>query len=66
MSQQLVARIRKTSKYAEQGPNGGWFDVEIDNVRGSYEVLGNRNYYRRSDVTFGVRRPDGTIYELSN
>ena len=67
MSTQLVARIKKTSKYSNQAPDapGGWFDIRIDKDRGSYEVIGNRNYYTRRDVAFGVRLADGTVYDLT-
>lgn len=61
--QQLVARIKRSSKYAHQAPKGGWFDVRKIN-RGYPQVVGNNNAYDRSDVTFGVRLDDGTIVEL--
>lgn len=60
--QQLVARIKRTSKYAHQAPQGDWFDVRI-NPR--YPVVsGNNNAYEMSDVVFGVRLGDGTVAEL--
>lgn len=61
--QQLVARIKRSSKYAHQAPKGGWFDVRKVN-RGYPQVVGNNNAYDRSDVTFGIRLDDGSIVEL--
>lgn len=63
-TQQLVARIKRGSKYAHQAPKGGWFDVRKIN-RGYPQVVGNNNAYDRSDVIFGVRLDDGTIVELA-
>lgn len=63
--QQLVARIKRSSKYAYQAPKteGGWFDVRVVPDMG-YGLRGNSNNYRFSDVVFGVRLDDGTIVEL--
>jgi hypothetical protein len=61
--QQLVARIKRSSKYAYQAPKGGWFDVRVVRDMG-YGLRGNNNDYRFSDVVFGVRIDDGTIVEL--
>jgi hypothetical protein len=61
--QQLVARIKRSSKYAYQAPKGGWFDVRVVRDMG-YGLRGNNNDYRFSDVVFGVRLDDGTIVEL--
>jgi len=62
--QQLVARIKKTSKYAYQAPEGGWFDVTIEKDSLGYELHGNGNNYRRRDVVFGVRLEGGDVVEL--
>jgi len=62
--QQLVARIKKTSKYSHQAPEGRWFDVTIENDSLGYALHGNNNDYRRSDVVFGVRLETGEIVEL--
>lgn len=62
-TQQLVARIKRSSKYAHQAQKGGWFDVRKIN-RGYPQVVGNNNAYDRSDVTFGIRLDDGTIVEM--
>lgn len=61
--QQLVARIKRTSKYAYQAPEGGWFDVRVVRDMG-YGLRGNHNNYRFGDVVFGIRLDDGTIVEL--
>ncbi len=63
--QQLVARIKRTSKYAYQAPDvpGGWFDVRVMHDMG-YGLVGNNNQYRFRDVVFGVRLDNGTVAEL--
>ena len=61
--QQIVARIKRSSKYAYQAPKGGWFDVRVVPDMG-YGLRGNNNNYRFSDVVFGVRLDDGAIVEL--
>jgi hypothetical protein len=63
--QQLVARIKRSSKYAYQAPEGGWFDVRVVPDMG-YGLRGNDNNYRFCDVVFGVRLDDGTIVELKS
>lgn len=62
--QQLVARIKRSSKYAYQAPEGGWFDVRVVPDMG-YGLRGNNNNYRFGDVVFGIRMDDGTVAELS-
>jgi hypothetical protein len=62
-TQQLVARIKRSSKYAYQAPKGGWFDVRVVPDMG-YGLRGNNNNYRFGDVVFGIRLDDGTIVEL--
>ena len=60
--QQLVARIKRSSKYYHQRPEGEWFDVRV-NLR--YPVVsGNNNAYEQRDVVFGVRQNDGAVVEL--
>lgn len=61
--QQLVARIKKSSKYAYQNPEGKWFDARIVQDIG-YGVRGNNNNYRFSDVVFGMRLENGEVVEL--
>jgi len=62
-SQQLVARIKRTSKYAYQAPASGWFDVSVVHDMG-YGLRGNNNQYRFGDVVFGIRLADGSVAEL--
>src|SRR4051812_10037950 len=57
--QQLVARIKRTSKYYGQTKPGEWFDVRVVRDMG-YGLRGNNNNYRFGDVVFGVRLDDGT------
>jgi hypothetical protein len=61
--QQLVGRIKRTSKYYGQTAPGKWFDVRIVNDR-SYPVRGNNNNYRRDDLAFGIRLDEATVVEL--
>lgn len=61
--QQLVARIKRSSKYAYQAPKGEWFDVRVVLDMG-YGLRGNNNNYRFGDVVFGIRVDDGTVIEL--
>lgn len=61
-SQQLVARIKRSSKYYYQRPEGEWFDVRVN--RRYPVVSGNSNAYEQRDVVFGVRQDDGTVVEL--
>lgn len=62
MAQQLVARIKRSSKYRHQSPPDEWFDVRLS--RRYPVVSGNNNAYELSDVAFGVRIDDGSIIEL--
>lgn len=63
--QQLVARIKRSSKYWGQTAPNQWFDVSL--VKDTfYHLRGNNNNYRLSDVLFGVRLGDGSIVDLSN
>lgn len=51
---QLVARIKRSSKYWGQTAPNAWFDVRVvtDNC---YQLRGNNNNYRFCDVVMGVR-----------
>lgn len=60
--QQLVARIKRSSKYFGQTPPGEWFDVRVNRVYP--RVSGNNNAYNNTDVVFGIRLDDGTVFEL--
>jgi hypothetical protein len=62
MTQQLVARIKRSSRYAYQTTEDIWFDVRLN--RRYPVVSGNNNAYELSDVVFGVRLDDGTVMEL--
>lgn len=61
--QQIVARIKRSSKYYSQKPPGEWFDVRAVN-NDHYAWRGNSNNYRTSDLAFGVRLDDGTIKDI--
>ena len=61
--QQLVARIKRSSKYYGQTAAGAWFDVRIVPDMG-YGLRGNNNNYRFGDVVFGIRLDDGAVVEL--
>lgn len=52
--QQLVARIKRSSKYYGQTEAGAWFDVRVV-ADTHYHLRGNNNSYRLSDVVLGVR-----------
>lgn len=62
-TQQLVARIKRSSKYFGQTKPGAWFDVRVVQDLG-YGLRGNNNNYRFGDVAFGIRLPNGKIAEL--
>lgn len=64
--QQLVARIKRSSKYYGQTVAGEWFEVRVVSNTSDYPLRGNNNNYRMSDVVFGIRLEDGTIADLSN
>jgi hypothetical protein len=64
-SQQLVARIKRSSKYWGQTAPNHWFDVRVVDDR-MMALRGNNNNYRISDVAFGVRLDDGSIVDLSS
>ena len=61
--QQLVARIKRSSKYYGQTAAGAWFDVRVVPDMG-YGLRGNNNNYRFGDVVFGIRLDDGAVVEL--
>ena len=65
MDQQLVARIKRRSKYWGQTAPNQWFDVRV--VEDTYYCLrGNNNSYRLDDVIIGVRLANGCIVDLAN
>ncbi|WP_340672387.1 hypothetical protein [Bradyrhizobium ottawaense] len=63
-NQQLVARIKKSSKYSYQSPEGEWFEVSVHPDLGSHTVYGNLNQYRLTDLAFGVRLENGDVVPL--
>lgn len=65
MGQQIVARIKRTSKYYGQTQPGAWFDVRVVDDR-SYRLRGNNNNYRIADVNLAVRLESGEVIELKD
>ncbi len=63
-AQQLVARIKRSSKYWGQTAPNAWFAVHV--VHDSYPIRGNNNNYRLSDVALGACLDDGSIIDLTN
>lgn len=63
--QQIVARIKRNSKYWGQTMPDQWFDVCIVDDT-SYRLRGNGNNYRLKDVALGVRLDNGKIIDLTN
>ncbi|UKD15438.1 hypothetical protein L3V59_21050 [Burkholderia aenigmatica] len=63
MSQQIHAKIKRTSKYYGQTQPGKLFPVQISPLhRDEYVVNGNNNFYRLRDVNLFIVGEDG--YEL--
>lgn len=58
MDQQLVARIKRRSKYWGQTEPNEWFDIRVVEDAG-YRLRGNNNNYRLVDVAIGVRLANG-------
>ena len=65
MDQQLVARIKRRSKYWGQTAPHRWFDVRVVEDAG-YRLRGNNNNYRLDDVVLGVRLASGFVVDLAN
>lgn len=65
MDQQLVARIKRCSKYWGQTAPHQWFDVRVVEDAG-YHLRGNNNNYRLGDVVIGVRLASGFVVDLAN
>lgn len=63
--QQLVARIKRSSKYWGQTKPNHWFDVRVV-ADTYYHLRGNSNNYRLSDVALGVRLADGAVVDFTN
>lgn len=58
--QQLVARIKRSSKYFYQAPPQQWFTIRIVG-KPEYQVRGNCNNYRLSDVALGAVVDGGVL-----
>ncbi|WP_315807414.1 MULTISPECIES: hypothetical protein [unclassified Bradyrhizobium] len=65
MDQQLVARIKRRSKYWGQTAPNQWFNVRVVEETG-YRLRGKNNNYRLDDVIIGVRLANGIIVDLAN
>lgn len=63
--QQLVARIKRSSKYWGQTAPNQWFGVRVVDDAG-YSLRGNNNNYRLGDVALGVQLASGSIVELGS
>lgn len=61
--QQLVARIKRSSKYYGQTDPGAWFDVRVV-ADTHYHLRGNNNNYRLGDVVLGMRLDSGIVVDL--
>lgn len=61
--QQLVARIKRSSKYWGQTAPNAWFDVRVVTDT-HYQLRGNNNNYRFVDVVMGIRIEDGRIVDF--
>ncbi|WP_176039500.1 hypothetical protein [Burkholderia stabilis] len=60
MSQQIHAKIKRTSKYYGQTKPGAIFPVQISPLqRDEYVVNGNNNCYRLRDVNLFIVGEDG-------
>lgn len=64
-AQQLVARIKRSSKYYGQTEPGAWFDVCIV-ADTQYRLRGNNNNYRLGDVVLGMRLDGGIVVDLAS
>ena len=63
--QQLVARIKRSSKYWGQTKPNQWFDVRVV-ADTFYHLRGNDNNYRLGDVALGMRLAGGSVVDLTN
>jgi len=63
--QQLVARIKRSSKYFGQTAPNEWFDVEVaENTY--YQISGNNNNYDVVDVVLGMRLSTGAVLDFGS
>lgn len=63
--QQLVARIKRGSKYYGQTEPGAWFAVHVV-ADTHYHLRGNDNNYRLSDVVLGMQLNGNAVVNLAN
>ena len=61
--QQLMARIKRSSKYWGQTAPNAWFRVMVVGDA-YYHLRGNHNNYRLCDVALGMSLADGSIIDL--
>lgn len=61
---QLLARIKRSSKYWGQTAPHQWFEVRVVE-NDYYQLRGNNNNYRFSDVALGLRLASGTVVDLA-
>ena len=61
--QQLIARIKRSSKYWGQTAPNAWFDARVVTDT-YYQLRGNNNNYRFVDVVMGMRTGDGSIVDF--
>jgi hypothetical protein len=64
--QQLVARIKRSSKYWGQTAPNAWFDIRDITGGRDHSVVGNNNIYRMKDLSFGVRLANGAVVDLTS
>lgn len=64
-AQQLVARIKRSSKYYGQTEPGAWFDVRVV-ADTHYHLRGNNNNYRLNDVALGMRLDGEIVVDLAS
>ncbi|KGD57289.1 hypothetical protein DP49_3986 [Burkholderia pseudomallei] len=66
MSQQIYAKIKRTSKYYGQTKPGERFPVHVEQQgEWEYSVHGNQNAYRLRDVNLFVVGKDGRELKIS-
>ncbi len=66
MSQQIYAKIKRSSKYHGQTKPGALFPVRVEQQgEWEYTVHGNANHYRLRDVNLFVVGADGRELKIS-
>lgn len=64
-AQQLVACIKRSSKYYGQTKPGAWFAVRVV-ADTYYRLRGNNNNYQLRDVALGIRLDSGIVVDLTS